>query len=106
MFPLTSADSPKVMAISGKKIKGNDIETDFKIISSHIKSLGIVIPPLITAYLRLSQKMVSFGTTTNPELGNAFETGIMIAIKDIYPEKYERYVKTNLKSTLSYSIID
>ncbi len=106
MLPQNPVATPKVIAVSGKAIRGNDIETDFRNISSHIKSLGIAVPPLITAYLRLAQKMVTFGTTTNPELGNAFETGIMIAVKDIYPEKYERYIKINTKSALSYAGID
>lgn len=106
MLPQNPVATPKVIAVSGKAIRGNDIETDFRNISSHIKSLGIGVPPLITAYLRLAQKMVTFGTTTNPELGNAFETGIMIAVKDIYPEKYERYIKINTKSALSYAGVD
>ena len=106
MLPQNPVISPKVMAISGKTIKGNNLEADFKIIANHIKSLGIVIPPLITAYLRLTQRMIAFGTTTNPELGNAFETGILIAVNDIYPEKYDRYIKTNPKPALSYANLD
>lgn len=94
VVPLNPVIMPQVMAISGRKIIGNDMESDFKLIATYMKALGIIIPPLITAYLRLAQSMITFGTVLNPELGNAFETGILIAVKDIYPEKYERYIKS------------
>ena len=55
---------------------------------------------LISAYLWLAKRITTFGTTANPELGNAFETGILIAIKDIYPEKHARYISTIHKSQL------
>jgi hypothetical protein len=49
---------------------------------------------LISAYLWLAKRITTFGTTANPELGNAFDTGILIAIRDIHPEKYARYINT------------
>lgn len=100
VVPLNPVITPQVMAVSGLKIIGNDMETDFKTIANYVKALGIVIPPLITAYLRLARHMMTFGTVLNPELGNAFETGILIAVKDIYPEKYERYISPNHEVSL------
>ena len=84
---------PNVLTIGGRKITGCDPEYDFKIISNYIRLLGICVPPLISVYLRLAKDMVTFGSTVNPELENAYETGIMIAVNDIYPEKYARYIK-------------
>ena len=86
--------SPQVLAISGYKVTGTNPESDYKIIAKYIKSQEVTIPPLISAYLRLAKRITTFGTTANPELGNAFETGILIAIRDIHPEKHARYIST------------
>ena len=86
---------PNVLTIGGRKIAGCDPENDFKIITNFIRLLGVCVPPLISVYLRIAKDMVSFGSTVNPELENAYETGIMIAVKDIYPEKYARYIQVS-----------
>lgn len=93
--PVNLAITPRVTAIAGHPVTGVNLEHDLKIIGNYIKSLGIFIPPLISAYLKLTRKMITFGTTVNPELGNAYETGILIAVKDIRPEKYARYIRPN-----------
>jgi len=90
--PRNPVISPRVMAIAGTKITGKNIKTDYKVISNYIKSLQTGVPPQISAYLRLAKRITTFGTTTNPNLGNAFETGILIAIKDIHPEKHSKYI--------------
>jgi hypothetical protein len=38
--------------------------------------------------------MMVFGTSINIPFGNVEETGIMITIKDVYPEKVDRYVES------------
>jgi len=95
LVPFKPIVTPSVISIGGHKITGYDSESDLKIVSSFIKSLGVVIPPLISAYLRLAKDMVSFGSTLNPELENSYETGIMIDVNDIYPEKYTRYIQVS-----------
>ena len=52
------------------------------------------IPPLVNAYMNLSATMKSFGTAVNEEFGDVDETGILVAINDIYPTKKERHVNT------------
>lgn len=94
LSPQKPVFSPRVLAISGNKVTGTDPEKDYKIIAKYIKSLDVAVPPLISAYLRLAKRITTFGTIANPELGNAFETGILIAIRDIYPEKHARYIST------------
>jgi len=96
LFPRTPVDSPTVLSIGGIEIVGSNPEQDFRIISNYIKSLGTVVPPLINAYMKLASKIVAFGTAVNPELDHAFETGILIDVKDIFPEKYSRYVQTEI----------
>ena len=57
-----------------------------------MRQYGENIPPLINAYMNLSPSMKTFGTAVNPEFGNVEETGILITISDIYPEKKERHI--------------
>lgn len=97
VFPHKPIIPPGVLNIGGQRIAGCDIDNDFKIINSFIKSLGVIIPPLISAYLKLAKDMVSFGLTLNPELENSYETGIMIDVNDIYPDKYARYMQVSEK---------
>jgi Acetyltransferase (GNAT) domain len=63
-----------------------------KNLNAGVRALGENIPPLINAYMNLSLTMKSFGTSINDEFGDVEETGILITISDIYPEKTERYV--------------
>lgn len=102
IVPFKPLIPPIVLSIGGHKITGYDVENDYKIISSFIKTLGVFVPPLISAYLRLAKDMVSFGTTLNPELENSYETGIMIDINDIYPEKYARYIQVSEQNEPAY----
>lgn len=54
---------------------------------------GLVVPAMFAAYLNLTKHMRTFGTSINDEFGDVLETGIMVAIKDILPEKKERYMQ-------------
>jgi hypothetical protein len=51
------------------------------------------VPPLINSYMNLSPSMRVFGTVRNPDFGDVEETGILITIDDIYPQKSERHIK-------------
>ncbi len=90
--PTSPVKVPNVLQVSGICPSGNNFEQDYNSINRYIRSIGLSIPPLVNAYLGLTRKLTTFGTANNPELNNSFETGIMINIKDIYPEKYQRYV--------------
>ncbi len=68
----------------------------YKYLSMRVRELGENIPPLFNSYMSLSPSMKTFGTSINSHFGNVEETGIMVTIADIYPEKKERHV-------LSYS---
>jgi len=71
---------------------GKDYKEDYKILSKEIRALKENVPPLINAYMNLSPSMKSFGTTINDEFGEVEETGILITVAEIYPEKVERHV--------------
>jgi hypothetical protein len=47
--------------------------------------------------MRISPNMRVFGTTLNPHFGDVEETGILITIKDMYPEVVGRHM-TSLKN--------
>ena len=64
----------------------------YRILSREIRALGENIPPLINSYMNLSPTMRVFGTAVNESFGGVEETGILVNIKDIYPEKIERYI--------------
>jgi hypothetical protein len=87
---------PDVLTVAGNALSRNDFEKDFRVVAQYIRNLGYTVPPLVTAYTGLASRITTFGTTLNPELNNSFETGLMIDIKDVYPEKLERYVYGNI----------
>jgi hypothetical protein len=70
-----------------------DYKSDYKILSHEIRANGENIPPLINSYMNLSPSMRVFGTAVNEHFGGVEETGILVSIKEIYPEKIERYIR-------------
>ncbi len=75
-----------------KLFSGSDYKENYKILSKEIRALKENIPPLINAYMNLSPSMKTFGTSINNEFGEVEETGILVTVADIYPEKVERHV--------------
>lgn len=71
---------------------GPDYKENYKILSKEIRALKENIPPLINAYMNLSPTMKTFGTAINDEFGEVEETGIMVTMADIYPDKTERHI--------------
>ncbi len=69
-----------------------DFKDGFKVLNGHIREKGEFIPPLVNIYMNLSPTMKTFGTAVNPDFGNVEETGILVTIADIFPDKKERYV--------------
>ena len=75
----------------------NEYEKYYRTLGQEIRSYGERIPPLINSYMRISPNMRVFGTTLNPHFGDVEETGILITIKDMYPEVVGRHM-TSLKN--------
>jgi hypothetical protein len=75
----------------------NAYEENYKILISLIRQHNEHIPPLVNAYMNLSQTMRTFGTAINRSFGNVEETGIMIYIEDIYPRKKERHLTSYIR---------
>jgi hypothetical protein len=72
---------------------GNSYAEDYAILNKLVRANNENIPPLVNAYMSLSSTMKSFGTSINDSFGDVEETGIIISIEDIYPQKSERYIK-------------
>ncbi len=71
-----------------------DFKSALKILSKYVMARGEFIPPLINSYMGLSPSMKMFGTAMNPDFGGVEETGILVTIGDIYPEKKHRHIST------------
>lgn len=69
-----------------------DYAANYKVLQQFVRKQNENIPPLVNAYMNLSSTMKTFGTSVNATFGNVEETGIMIRIPDIYPEKKERHL--------------
>lgn len=72
---------------------GADYQENYRILIRKIREFNENIPPLINAYMNLSPTMRVFDTVLNPDFGGVEETGILLTIADIYPEKRERYTR-------------
>ncbi|MBR3302580.1 MAG: GNAT family N-acetyltransferase [Bacteroidales bacterium] len=70
-----------------------DYKEAYKVLVKELKALGEHIPPLINSYMNLSPSMKVFETSINEGFGGVEETGILIRISDIYPDKIDRHVK-------------
>lgn len=75
-------------------LKGLDYKEGFKLLNTQVRARGENIPPLISTYMSLSPSMKTFGTALNDEFGAVEETGILVTIADIYPDKKARHVET------------
>lgn len=65
---------------------GQTYQENYRILIQKIREFNENIPPLINAYMNLSPTMRVFDTVSNPDFGGVEETGILVTIRDIYPE--------------------
>ena len=72
--------------------EGDDAQANFHILQHAVREQGTVIPPMFTAYLNITNELQFFGNAINDELANVYESGIMVDLTRVYPEKKERYI--------------
>ena len=75
---------------------GTSFDEDYRILNHAVRAEGYNIPPLVNAYMSLSPSMRVFGTAINDEFGDVEETGIFLAISEIFEEKKQRHIGTFL----------
>jgi hypothetical protein len=78
---------------------------DYKILNQEVRTLGINIPPLVSAYMNLSPSMRVFGTAINEDFGAVEETGILIDFEDVFEEKKRRHVESFLREQPTRKLI-
>jgi hypothetical protein len=62
-----------------------------------VRERGAAVPPLVNAYMSLSPTMKLFGTAINYGFGDVEETGILIAIEEIFEQKRVRHIDSFIK---------
>ncbi|MBQ7297848.1 MAG: GNAT family N-acetyltransferase [Alistipes sp.] len=72
---------------------GETYQENYRILVQKIREVNEHIPPLVNAYMNLSPTMKVFDTVSNPDFGDVEETGILVTVPDIYPEKKQRYMR-------------
>ncbi len=82
-------DDPRFKEI----FSSNDYTESFRELVNEVRQYNETVPPLFSAYMNLSSTMRTFDTFLNTDFGEVEETGILITIPDIYPDKRERYTR-------------
>ena len=77
-----------------KHFNGRNYKEDYQILLRSVREYGSIVPPLINAYMNLSSTMRSFGTCPNHHLAGTTDTGILITLSDIFPDKRSRYMES------------
>lgn len=77
--------------------EGEDKQENYHILQHAVREQGTVIPPIFTAYLNLTNDLQFFGNAINDEFGDVQESGIMVDLETVYPEKKERYINSYIK---------
>ena len=83
---------------------GEDAEENYHILQHAVREQGTVIPPMFSAYLNLTKQLQFFGNAVNDELADVYESGVMVEIETILPEKKERYIKPYIEWLKSQQI--
>ena len=77
--------------------KKDDYKEDYKTLKTEVLKLGVSIPPLVNTYMNLSPTMIYFGTGINDEFADVLDSGILIPVDDMYPEKRKRHAESFLQ---------
>ncbi|MBR1485054.1 MAG: GNAT family N-acetyltransferase [Prevotella sp.] len=75
----------------------DNFKDDYKTLNQEVRRLGYNIPPLVNAYMSLSPTMKLFGTAINYGFGDVEETGILIAVDEIFEEKRVRHIDSFIR---------
>lgn len=94
LIPHKAMDIKSEIAEYEKLFTGNSFNENYKILNQEARNLNVNVPPLVSAYINLSETMKTFGTAINDTFGDVEETGILLSIRDIYPSKIERHIAT------------
>lgn len=75
-------------------LNGRNYKEDYQLLTRLVHQQGSTVPAMINAYMKLSPSLRFFGTAYNHEFGETDETGILLTIKELNPEKRIRYCES------------
>lgn len=87
--------SPEGRMAADELFTADSREENFKILLNTIRQNGTTVPALFSAYLSLCLTLRSFGSAVNDEFGDVYETGILVPVNEITPEKYDRHIASH-----------
>lgn len=90
--PLLRARTPFVESEGYDPFTQELFDDNYLLLRRLLRRRGEVIPPIISAYMRLSRRMQIFDTVINPHFGNTFETALLLPVEDITAQLRERYL--------------
>ena len=102
VVPMTALDTCYSVDDMQRTFCGASFRDDYRTLKSNIRRGGVAIPPLVNSYMNLSPKMKVFGTAINDEFGDVEETGIFIAISEIYEDKKMRHIRSFYERFIEY----
>lgn len=73
---------------------GRNYKEDYQTLLRSVRALDYTVPAMINAYMNLTPTMRSFGTAMNTEFGDTDETGILVNLRDLAPDKRKRYIES------------
>ena len=71
---------------------------NYKVLNTFVKSHNDKVPPLIHSYIELSNGMKTYGTCSDSDFGDCYDTAMTIELSKIYENKRDRYINTFLNS--------
>ncbi|MBQ8703465.1 MAG: GNAT family N-acetyltransferase [Bacteroidales bacterium] len=73
---------------------GRNYKEDYQILLHAVRERGCTVPPLVNAYMNLSNTMRYFGTCPDHGLPGTNGIGILITLKDINADKRVRHIES------------
>jgi len=94
---LFAPKQPVDISVEGQELAddlfiGTDPQLNYQILQRAIRARGTTLPPMFSAYLNVSESLKAFGNAVNDELANVYETGILVEVDQINPDKHARYI--------------
>ncbi|MBQ9296724.1 MAG: GNAT family N-acetyltransferase [Paludibacteraceae bacterium] len=80
-----------VKPLENDPFAGDDPQENYHILQHAVREQGVVIPPMFSAYLNLTNELQTFGTAIEATFSNVYDTAIMVDLNTVYEEKKERY---------------
>ena len=92
--PIEPLDLHLDPSLEARVFTGGSYKADFEILLRELGEFGERIPPLIKSYISLSSTSRVFGTAINHEFGDVEETGILVVVNEVLPDKRSRHIDT------------